>query len=73
MVCKTCQLPQVLERPEWEAGEFPVRGMNIGLSLGPEGNDPRGLATQESMWPGNYTAAPTVWPRSLDINRDKHS
>lgn len=72
MVCKTRQLQQVLERPEWVAGQFPIRGMSLGLSLGPEGNDPRGLATLESMCPGNYIAVPTVWPRSLDIDRDKH-
>lgn len=73
VVCKTCQLQQVLERPEWVAGGFPIRVISLGLSVDPEGNDPRGLATPESMWPGKYTAVPTVWPRSLDIDRDKHS
>jgi hypothetical protein len=34
---KTCQLQQILERPEWVAGEFPTRGLSLGLSLGPEG------------------------------------
>lgn len=34
---KTCQLQQILERSEWVAGEFPTRGLSLGLSLGPRG------------------------------------